>query len=60
MHCLRSFSEAGSDRIAYLFADKGCQHAAYTSVQQFTTQITNDAKPKIVDALLTLIFRSGK
>jgi hypothetical protein len=53
----RSFSEGGSDRTVYIFADKGCQYAAYNSVQQFTTQITNEAKPKIVDTPLTLIFR---
>jgi hypothetical protein len=50
----------GSDSTTYLFADKGCQYTIYNSVQQFTTQITNDAKPKIVYALLTLIFMMGQ
>jgi hypothetical protein len=38
-----SFSEGRIDRTAYLFADKGCQYGVYNTVQQFTTQITNDA-----------------
>jgi len=55
----RSFSQGGTDSTACLFGDKGCQYAVYNSVQQFTTQITNDAKPKIVDAPLTHIFMMG-
>ena len=56
MLCWCSFSEGGSNRNIYIFADKGCQYAAYNIVQQFTPQITNDAQPEIVNALLTLIF----
>jgi hypothetical protein len=57
--CGHSFSEAGSDYTAYLFADKGCYYAMYNSLQQFRTQITNDAKPKIVETPLIVIFRRG-
>jgi len=39
----RSFSEGRIDRTAYLFANKVCQYGVYNTVQQFTTQITNDA-----------------
>ena len=56
----RSFSEGGIDRTAYLFAEKSWQYAVYNTVQQFTTKINNDAKPKIVDALLTLICMMGQ
>jgi hypothetical protein len=53
-------SERGIDDTAYLFSDKVCQYAVYKSVQQFTTQITIDAKLKIVDAPLTRIFMLGQ
>ena len=56
----RSFSEVGSDRTAYLVADKGWQYAAYNSLQLFTTQMTNDAIPKIIHAPLMLIFGRGQ
>jgi hypothetical protein len=41
-------------------AYKGGQYSISYSLQPFTTKITKDAKPKIVDAPLTLIFMMGQ
>jgi hypothetical protein len=41
-------------------SDKGRQYSIYDSPQLLTTLITNDTKPNIVDALLTLIFMMGQ
>jgi len=55
-----SFSELDIYHTVYLFADNCCEYAVYNAVQQSTTQITNDAKPKVVDSLLMLICMMGQ
>jgi hypothetical protein len=59
-HCWCSFSWCGRGYAAIAFALKGGQYSIYVSVQPCTTQITNNAKPKIVNTLLTLIFMMGQ
>jgi len=54
-----SFSRWGSERVAFAFAYKGGQYLSYDSLQPMPALITQDARPKIVDALLTLISRMG-
>jgi hypothetical protein len=39
---------------------KGGQYSIYDSPQPLTTLITNNAKPEIIDAPLTLIFMMGQ
>jgi len=41
---------------AMSLAYKGSQYFIYETLQQFTTQTTNNATPKIVDTPLTLIL----
>jgi len=48
-----SFSESGRERVAFSFTYKASQHHVYEWLQPITT---NDARPKIVDAHLTLIL----
>jgi len=48
------------DHVALSFANKASQYRIYEWPQPIATQITNNSKPKIVDAPLTLIFRMGQ
>jgi len=48
------------EHAASSLAYKGGQYSICNSQQPFTTQITKDAKPKIIDTLLTLIFMMGQ
>jgi len=51
-----SYLEWVSERVALAFAQKASQYHIDEWPQRITTQITNDAQPKIVDAPLTLIL----
>jgi len=55
-----SFSWCGREYAATSLAIKGGQYSVYESLQPFTTPITKDTKPKIVQALLTFIFKMGR
>jgi len=46
-------------RVAFSFAYEGGQYLSYEYLQAITTQITQDARPEIVDAPLMLIFMMG-
>jgi len=46
--------------MALYFAKEASQYHMYEWPQPIATQITNDATPKIVDSLLTLIFKMGQ
>jgi len=50
----------GQGACRYFFGYKGGQYSIYDILQPFTTQITKDANPKIVDAPLTIIFNMGQ
>jgi len=52
----RSTSEWGREREAPSFAYKASQYPIYEWTQPIAKQITNDARPKIVDAPSTLIL----
>ena len=56
MLCWRSFSEWGREHVAHSFAYKASQYLSYEWPQQIAMQITQDARPKILDAPLTLIL----
>jgi len=49
--------EWGREHVALSVAYKASQYRIYRWPQPITTQITNDARPKIIDAPLTLILR---
>jgi len=51
-----SLSEWGTEREACSFAYKASQYCIYKWSQPIAKQITNDARPKIVSAQLTLIL----
>jgi len=51
-----SISEWGRDREAHFFAYKASQYLIYEWSQPIAKQISNDARPKIVDASLMLIL----
>jgi len=55
-----SYSEWGREPVALSSAWKASQYHIYEWRQPITTQITNDARPKLVDAPLMLIFRMGQ
>jgi len=57
MLCRCSFAEWGGEHVAVSFAYNGGLYLVYKCPQPIATQITQDARPKIVDALLTLICR---
>jgi len=40
--------------------ERGCQYIVYEILPQINTYIIQDAKPKIFDARLTIIFRMGQ
>jgi len=50
----------GQGHVAFSLSYQGSQYIIYDSSQPFATLITYDAKPEIVDALLTLIFMMGQ
>ena len=52
----RSYSEWGRERVAPTFAYRASQYHICEWLQTIATQITNDARPKIVDAPLTFIL----
>ena len=56
----RSCSWWGRQRVASSVAYNGGQYPIYDCLQPIATQITRDARPTIVDALLMLIFRMGQ
>jgi len=58
--CWHSFSECGWQRVAIVSASKGSQYVIYGHLQPIDIYVTPDAKSKISDALLMLIFRMGK
>jgi len=57
--CRRSISQWGRERETRSVANKGSQYPIYEWSQLIAKQITNDARPKIIDAPLTLIFAIG-
>jgi len=56
----RSFSQWGWEHVAFSFAYKGDQYLLYECLQPIATQIAQDARPKIIDAQLTLIVGMGQ
>jgi len=56
----RWFSRRGRESVASAFAYKGDQYLSYDSLQPMPTLISQDARPKIVDAPLTRISRMGR
>jgi len=56
----QSYSEWVRERLALSFAYKASQYHISELPQPIAMQITNDARPKIVDALLTIISRMGQ
>jgi len=55
----RSFSEWGSDHVIYSFPKKVCHYVGYGQHRPSHFAFTVHTRQKIVDALLTLIFRIG-
>ena len=53
----RSFAGLAREQVAYSFAFNAVQYLSYDYLQPIATQITQDAKPRIVDTPLTLISR---
>jgi len=53
----RSFSGGGSDIITRVLAHKGRQYIEYGLKSMHSVLSVHDARPKIVDALVALIFR---
>jgi len=56
MLCWRSFSEWGRECVALSFAYKGGEYRIFEWPHPIAPQITQDAWPNIVDAMLTLIL----
>ena len=53
-----SFSRWGRERVTSAFSNEGGQYLSYDYLQPMATLITQDARPKIVDAPLTLRWHS--
>jgi len=53
----RSFLGGGSNIVTTIFTHKGSQHIDYSVISLHSGLIIKDARTKIVDAPLTLIFR---
>jgi len=51
-----SFSGWGRERVTSVFAVKGGQYHIYGCLQPITSEITQDARPKVIDTSWTLIF----
>ena len=60
VNCWHSYSRWGRERVASAFAYKGGQYVSYASLEPMSALITQDARPEIVDAPLTLISRIGQ
>jgi len=56
----RSFSGWGSEHDNIIFGLEGSQYLVYEWLQPFATEITQNAQPTTVDALLTLISSLGQ
>jgi len=56
----RSYWEWGRERVALSFAYKSSQYHIYEWPQPMATQVNNDARLKIAEAPLTLIFSMGQ
>jgi hypothetical protein len=56
----RSFSEWGRECVTSSFAYKDRLYRIYECLHPIATQITRDARPKIIDSPLTLICRMGQ
>ena len=55
-----TYSEWGRECVALSVAWKASQYHIYEWPQPIATQISNDARPNIIDTPLTLIFRMGQ
>ena len=60
MLCWRSLSGCSREHFTVDFASKGCQYLMNGCLELIGAWITQDAKLKIVDALLTLILSMGR
>jgi hypothetical protein len=58
LHC-HSYSMRGTERVAAVLALNGGYYHIYRCLQPITSCITPDVKTKVIDDLLTLIFRIG-
>ena len=58
--CWRSFSEWGRECVTFSFAYKCSLYLIYKHLHPIATQITQDARPKIIDSPLTLVLRIGQ
>jgi hypothetical protein len=56
----RTFSVLGLEHVDIVFAAKHSQCLIYGCLQPITTSVSQNAKPTIIDAPLTLIFEMGK
>ena len=56
----RSFSRWDTECLASFFAYNGCQYCCYVYSLQNYFLITRLTRPRIVDALLTVIFKMGQ
>jgi len=56
----RSFSEWVRECVTFSFAYKSSLYLIYERLHPIATQITQGARPKIIESLLTLIFRMGQ
>jgi len=56
----RSFSTWGRERVISCFTNKGGQYLSYDYLKPIATQITQNVRPKIIDAPLMLISRMGQ
>ena len=55
-----SFSECGRECVTFSSAYKCSLYLIYEHLHPIATQITQDARLKIIDLLLTLVFRMGQ
>jgi len=55
-----TFSRWGSEHVTFCFFYKGGQYFVYDCLQPVAVQITQDTRPTIVDAPLTLIIKLGQ
>ena len=56
--CWRSLVGGGNDIVTSNFAHTGSQYIDYGLMSMHSTLSVHDEKPKIIDASLTLIFRT--
>jgi hypothetical protein len=55
-----SFSEWSRVCVTFSFASEGSLYLVYEHLHRIATQITQGARPKIIDSPLTLTFRMGQ